>query len=120
MDYINFIRNYSSVIWEYTGTHFSLVFATVIISLLIWIPVGVLISKNDKTAGTILGIANTIFCIPSLALFSVFVTIPFLGLGRKSALLAMVLYAMMPLLRNVYQGIKMVDKNVIERQKGWV
>jgi osmoprotectant transport system permease protein len=108
----------ASIILNYTETHFSLIFSAVIISLLLWIPVGILISRNEKLAGIVLGIANTIFCIPSLALFAVFVTVPFLGLGRSSALLALVLYAMMPMVINVYQGIKIVDKNVIEAAKG--
>ncbi len=77
-----------------------------------------LISRNEKLANTVLGIANTLYCIPSLALFSFLVTIPAFGLGRKSALLALVLYAMMPLVRNVYQGIKIVDKSVIEAARG--
>lgn len=118
MEYINFIQTYSSIMWEYTANHFSLVFTAVLISLVLWIPVGVLISRNERVSSIILGVANTIFCIPSLALFSVFVTVSFLGLGRRSALLALVLYAMMPLVRNTYQGIRGVDKSVVEAAKG--
>jgi len=118
VSYLNFfISNWSTIV-AYAGTHFSLVLETVVISLILWLPLGVLISRNDKAAAQVLNIANTIFCIPSLALFSVFVTVPGLGLGRMSALVALVLYAMMPLVRNVYQGIKAVDKSVIEAAKG--
>ncbi len=117
-DLLKYMVENASIILNYTETHFSLIFSAVIISLLLWIPVGILISRNEKLAGIVLGIANTIFCIPSLALFAVFVTVPFLGLGRSSALLALVLYAMMPMVINVYQGIKIVDKNVIEAAKG--
>lgn len=115
---LKYMVDNASLILNYAGTHFSLIFSTVVISLLLWIPVGILISRNEKAAGIVLGIANTIFCIPSLALFAVFVTIPFLGLGRPSALFALVLYAMMPMVINVYQGIRVVDKNVIEAAKG--
>lgn len=118
MTYLNFIQNNWPMIMDAAQTHFSLVLETVIVSLLLWLPVGILITRNDKVAAQVLNIANTIFCIPSLALFSVFVTVPGLGLGRVSALVAMVLYAMMPLVRNVYQGVKMVDKSVIEAAKG--
>ncbi len=118
LTYLHFIYSNWPMILAYTRTHFSLVLETVIISLILWLPVGVLISRNDKVAAQVLNLANTIFCIPSLALFSVFVTIPGLGLGRPSALTALVLYAMMPMVRNVYQGIKMVDKSVIEAAKG--
>ena len=116
--YLHFIYSNWPTILAYTRTHFSLVLETGFISLVLWVPVGVLISRNDQTAAQVLNLANTIFCIPSLALFSVFVTIPGMGLGRISALTALVLYAMMPLVRNVYQGIRMVDKNVIEAARG--
>lgn len=103
---------------EYTENHFTLVLSAVVISLLIWVPIGLLLTKNDKWAARVMALANTIFCIPSLSLFAIMVTIPALGLGRKSALLALVLYAMMPLIRNVYDGVKNVDRNVIEAAKG--
>lgn len=118
MNYINFIQNNVPLILEYAQTHFSLALTAVLISLILWVPVGLLITKNEKVAGFVLGLANTIFCIPSLSLFAVFVTIPWLGLGRRSALVALVLYAMMPLVRNVYQGVKVVDKSVIEAARG--
>lgn len=118
MNYIEYMIRNSSLVMEYTQNHFSLVLASVIISLLLWVPVGILITRNEKWAGRVLGIANTIFCIPSLSLFAVMITIPGLGLGRRSALVALVLYSMMPLVRNVYQGVKIVDKNVIEAARG--
>lgn len=118
MEYIQYLQRNSSLMLEYAGNHFSLVLTAVAISLILWVPAGVLITKNEKWANRVLGIANTIFCIPSLSLFAVMVSIPFLGLGRLSALVALVLYAMMPLVRNVYQGIKVVDRNVIEAARG--
>lgn len=118
MNYIRFVQTNASLILEYAQNHFTLVLWAVVISLLLWVPVGILITKSEKWANRVLGIANTIFCIPSLSLFAVMVTIPFLGLGRRSALVALVLYAMMPLVRNVYQGVKVVDKSVIEAARG--
>ena len=118
MDLANYLANNSSTIADYMKNHCILVLWAVGISLVIWVPVGLLLTKSDKWAKRVLAIANTIFCIPSLSLFAIFVTIPFLGLGRRSSLLALVLYAMMPLLRNVYDGVKNVDRNVIEAAKG--
>lgn len=118
MTYLNFLQSNWPTILAYARTHFSLVLETAVISLLLWLPVGILITRNDKVAAQVLNLANTIFCIPSLAMFSIFVTIPGMGLGRTSSLTALVLYAMMPMVRNVYQGIKMVDKSVIEAAKG--
>jgi osmoprotectant transport system permease protein len=91
---------------------------TVLISLAIWVPVGLLLTKSDKWAARVLALANTIFCIPSLSMFAILVAIPYFGLGRKSALFALVLYAMMPLIRSVYDGVKNVDRNVIEAARG--
>ncbi|CAH2214565.1 ABC transporter permease [Tepidibacter aestuarii] len=118
MKLIEFINKNSPVITEYMKNHFTLVLWAVVISLLIWVPVGIFITRNATWAKITMEIANIIFCIPSLALFSVIITIPFLGLGRKSALTALVLYSMMPLVRSVYQGIKGVDKTVIEAARG--
>lgn len=118
MNTISFFLDNINFISKYAAAHFSLVFTAVTISLLLWLPVGVLISRNEKVANAVLNVANTLYCIPSLALFSFLVTIPIFGLGRKSALLALVIYAMMPLVRNVYQGIKVVDKSVIEAARG--
>jgi len=105
---------------EYSENHFTLVLLAVGISLAIWVPVGLLLTKSDKWAARVLALANTIFCIPSLSMFAILVTIPMFGLGRKSALFALVLYAMMPLIRSVYDGVKNVDRNVIEPSSGVV
>ena len=117
-DLIDFLTNNTDTVIEYSGNHFTLVLTAVLISLIIWVPVGLLLSKSDKWATRVLALANIIFCIPSLSMFAILVTIPFFGLGRKSALFALVLYAMMPLIRSVYDGVKNVDHNVIEAAKG--
>lgn len=118
MDYIKFIQNNPQLLAEYGRNHLTLVVWAVVISLVLWVPVGIWITRDEKWANRILGAANTIFCIPSLSLFAIMVTIPFLGLGRRSALVALVLYAMMPLVRNVYEGVKSVDPSVIEAARG--
>lgn len=118
MDLQNFLMKNTETVIEYTGNHLSLVLSAVLISLVIWVPVGLLLTKSDRWAPRVLNLANTIFCIPSLSMFAVLVTIPFFGLGRKSALVALVLYAMMPLIRSVYDGVKNVDHNVIEAARG--
>ncbi len=112
-----FLRNQDFVI-ECTKNSFALILTSLLASLIIWVPLGILISRNDKLAKFAINIASIIFCIPSLALFSIMVTIPFLGIGRKSAIVALVLYSMMPLLRSIYFGLKSVDPSVIEAAKG--
>lgn len=115
---LGFIFKNAEMIKGYMINHFSLSIGALIISLAVWIPVGIFITKNEKMATRIMEISNMLYCIPSLALFAVLITIPYLGLGRKSALLALVLYAMMPLVRSVYSGIKSVEESVIEAARG--
>ncbi len=112
-----FVRQQDFII-ECTKNTFILVTLALIISLAIWIPVGIIITKNKLVANIVLNIANIIFCIPSLALFSMMITIPFLGIGRKSALVALILYSMMPMIRSIYFGLMSVDKKVIEAARG--
>lgn len=108
----------TSIITRYTLAHFSLTISAVLISLILWIPTGVYMTRNKKVANFIFAISNILYCIPSIAMFAILITIPFLGLGRKSALVALVLYSMMPMTRSVYTGIENVDKSLIEAVKG--
>jgi osmoprotectant transport system permease protein len=118
MDLIAFVQNNSDRILTYMQVHFQVVLLVLAISLILWIPFGVLITRNERLAQASLSLANLLICIPSLALFSLFITVPFLGLGIRSAAVALVMYAMCPLLRNVYKGIKSVDKSVLEAGRG--
>ncbi len=118
MQLIEYITNNSSFIIECFKNTCVLVILGTILSLLIWVPVGIFIAKKDKWAGPVMEVANVIYCIPSLALFTLMITIPFLGISRKSALTALVLYSMMPLVRSVYNGIIGVDQSVVEAAKG--
>lgn len=108
----------TSIITKYTLEHFSLTISAILISLILWIPIGVYMARNKKVANFIFAISNILYCIPSIAMFAILITIPFLGLGRKSAIIALVLYSMMPMTRSVYTGIKNVDKSLIEAVKG--
>ena len=116
--YIKFLNNYSDKFVHYLANQFELIILVTVISLILWVPLGMILVRHRKYAQKVMNVANFIYCTPSLALFVIFVSIPFLGIGRPSALVAMVLYAMMPLVRNVYVGILGVDKTIIEAAKG--
>lgn len=118
MHLIQFFLKQQDFVIECMKNTFILVALSLLISFLIWIPIGVIITKNKFVANMVLNIANIIFCIPSLALFSIMVPIPFLGIGRRSALVALVLYSMMPMIRSVYFGLSNIDKNIIEAARG--
>ncbi|WP_236860047.1 ABC transporter permease [Candidatus Formimonas warabiya] len=116
--YIKFLNNYSDKFLQYIANQFELIILVTVISLILWVPLGIFLVRHRKYAQKVMTVANFIYCTPSLALFVIFMSIPFLGIGRTSALVAMVLYSMMPLVRNVYVGISGVDKTVIEAAKG--
>ncbi len=118
MNFIGFILDNPDLVLEYTLNHISLVLTVLLISLVFWIAVGMVISRYDRVAGGVIGLGNVVFCIPSISLFGIFMSVPGLGLGRRTATLVLVIYAMMPLVRSVYMGIKAVDASVIEAGKG--
>lgn len=118
MNFYGFILDNTGLVLEYTLNHISLVAVVLFFSLIFWIAVGLVISRYDRIAGTIISLGSIVFCIPSISLFGFFMTVPGLGLGRRTATLVLVIYAMMPLVRSVYMGIKSVDPSVIDAGKG--
>ncbi len=95
------------------GEHLVLVFSAVFIAAAIAIPLGVLIAGNARWRGIAIGIANIGQTIPSLALFGFLIPIPFIGgIGRQTAIEALVVYALLPILRNTVTGILGVDPAV--------
>ncbi len=105
-------------ILTYTMEHLVLIIIAIVISLLIWISVGIAIRNNGKLAKGFLGIGSFIMAVPSVALYGILITIPAFGLNRRSAVLALVLYSMLPILRNVYIALNEVDSTILEAAKG--
>ncbi len=118
MSFFHFFLDNSQLILEYTWNHITLVLLVLVLSIGFWTFVGLVISRYDRLSGTVIGLSNILFCIPSISLFGLFMTVPGLGLGRKTAILVLVIYAMMPLVRSVYLGIKNVDSSVVDAGKG--
>lgn len=85
----------------------AIIFITVIGLLL-----GIYITRNKKAASIVLGLTNFLYTIPSIALFGFLVTIS--GIGNKSALIALTVYGVLPIIRNTYVGICEVDSQIIE------
>lgn len=88
----------------------------VLLAALVAIPCGILISRVRILGGPLIGLAGTLYTIPSLALFGFLV--PFLGIGSAPATVALFIYALLPLLRNTYIGIVEVDKAAVEAALG--
>ena len=100
---------------ELTGEHLILVSLAILIACAIGLPLGILISRRSSLRTPILGFANVMQTIPSLALFGFLIPIPFIGgIGKRTAIVALILYALLPILRNTLVGILGVDPAVRE------
>jgi osmoprotectant transport system permease protein len=96
--------------------HAEIVLLSVLIATIIGVSLGVLTYRHPPSARLVLSITGTILTIPSLALFVLFA--PFLGLGYQPTLVALVLYALMPIVRNTITGLRSVDAAVTESALG--
>ncbi len=102
-------------ILQLTSEHLVLVLASVAIAAGIGIPAGILLTRHAAWRPWVLGFANVMQTIPSLALFGFLIPIPLIGgIGKRTAIVALVLYALLPLLRNTLVGILGVDAAVRE------
>jgi osmoprotectant transport system permease protein len=95
-----------------TVQHLGLVAVSVGVAVVIGVPLGVWITRNSKLRAPILGFANVVQTIPSLALFGFLLAVPFIGLGAKNAIIALIAYSLLPIIRNTYAGIDGVDPAV--------
>src|SRR5436190_4394653 len=108
-----------SEIAAYTGEHLVLVVLSTLVAVAIGIPLGVALTRRPRLARPVLGFAGVVQTIPSLALFGFLIPLPFLGgIGPRTAIVALILYALLPILRNTYSGIRSVDPAVVESAAG--
>jgi osmoprotectant transport system permease protein len=108
--------NLLAEILERSGQHLFLVLVATAIAILIGIPLGILITRQPKLSRLILGFANVMQTLPSLALFGFL--LPLTGIGAKTAIVALVLYSLLPIIRNTYIGILNVDPAIREAARG--
>jgi osmoprotectant transport system permease protein len=95
--------------------HVWLVFVSTLIAVAIGIPTGILLTRKKSLRSPILGLANVMQTIPSLALFGLLIPIKYIGgIGARTAIVALVLYSLLPIIRNTVTGILGVDVNVRE------
>lgn len=102
-----------------TGRHLLMVAVSVGLATLIGVPLGILLTRRPAWQRWVLGAANVIQTVPSLALFGLLIPVPFIGgIGMRTALVALTLYALLPVLRNTVVGIAGVDPAVREAGRG--
>lgn len=116
MKLIQFFADNGSYILEKVGEHLYLAGVAVLLACLVGIPVGFLITNNKKVASIVVGVANTIQTIPSLALFAFAISV--FGIGADNAIFALFLYALLPIIKNTLIGIRNVSPTMIEAARG--
>jgi osmoprotectant transport system permease protein len=102
-----------------TGEHVVLVLLSTLAAVAIGVPLGVALTRRPRLARPVLGFANVVQTIPSLALFGFLIPLPLIGgIGARTAIVALVVYALLPILRNTHAGILSVDPAVVEAATG--
>lgn len=96
--------------------HLGLTVAAVAVAIIIGVPLGILVTRKKKLAGPIIGLANVIQAIPSLALLGFL--IPVLGIGSTPAILMVFLYSLLPIIKNTYTGLKNINPDMLEAAEG--
>ncbi|MEO6457457.1 MAG: ABC transporter permease, partial [Chloroflexia bacterium] len=104
------------VVWPRVLEHLTIVGLTLSIALIISMPVGLLLSRKQSIANPVLGVLGVIYTIPSFALFAFLV--PITGIGAQPAIIALVAYSLVVLVRNTMVGFNGVDRSVIEAAQG--
>ncbi len=114
-----FLTRYGAEIIQRTTQHLILVGIAMSLAILIGVPLGVILTRKPKLSQLILGSANIIQTIPSLALFGFLIPIPFIGgIGDRAAIVAMTLYSLLPIISNTVVGIAQIDPAIKEAGKG--
>jgi len=96
--------------------HFFISTISLLIGIVIAVPLGIFLTRTKKLSKIVMSIASILQTLPSLALLAIMV--PIFGVGVKPAVVALVIYSLLPILRNTYLGIESVDKDLVDASKG--
>ena len=111
----SFFVEHHAEIFDTTLEHLTLVVIAMAFAILIGVPLGMFVVHRPALRRLALGVASILQTIPSLALFGFLIPIPFIGgIGPRTAIVALVLYALLPILRNTYVGLTGIDPAVLE------
>src|ERR687893_332454 len=115
MNVFEFMRGNWREVLSLTGEHLLLVAVSTAFAVAIGLPAGILLARRTVLKRPVLAVANVLQTVPSLALFGLLIPLPLIGgIGARTAVVALVLYALLPVIRNTVTGIIGVDRNVRE------
>lgn len=121
MDLLTYIQTHHELLWQRTGQHITLVSVAVGMAVLIGVPIGIVITQHQRLASVVLYAASVMITIPSIALFGLM--IPLLspigyGVGAVPAMVAVLLYSLLPIIRNTHSAINAIDPSLREAARG--
>ncbi|GAA0739420.1 glycine betaine ABC transporter substrate-binding protein [Clostridium oceanicum] len=116
MNFFQFISERKDQILKLTFQHIQLSIIAILIAVLIGVPLGIIIFKKKSLSSPIIGLANIAQAVPSLALLGFL--IPFLGIGSKPSIVMVVIYALLPILKNTYTALNNINPDIVEAAKG--
>jgi osmoprotectant transport system permease protein len=118
-DLARFLAANRAQVLDLLGEHLVLVGISVGAAAAIGLPLGVLATRDRRIEAGVLGVANVLQTIPSLALFGFLIPVPILGgIGATTAIVALTLYALLPIVRNTHAGIRAIDPAIREAARG--
>ena len=97
-------------------SHISLALSAIVMSGSLGLLLGVLISEWNRAAPPVMGLCNVLYTVPAISLLGIL--IPFTGIGNKTAVIALTIYGVMPMVRNTYVGLTSLDPDILEAAKG--
>ncbi len=119
MSFLEFLAGRWTEILGLTLEHVVLVVISTVAGVLIAVPLGLAITRLPALGRPVLGFAGVIQTVPSLALFGLLIPLPFIGgIGSRTAIIALVLYALLPILRNTVTGVRQVDPAILDAANG--
>jgi osmoprotectant transport system permease protein len=115
----HFMAGHRAEILSATREHVLLVLISMAIAVAIGVPLGLVIVRHPRLRAVSLAVASILQTIPSLALFGFLIPLPFIGgIGAHTAIVALVLYALLPILRNTFVGLTSIDPAILEAAEG--
>ena len=119
MSFVEFLAGRWTEILGLTLEHVVLVVISTVAGVLIAVPLGLAITRIPALGRPVLGFAGVIQTVPSLALFGLLIPLPLIGgIGSRTAIIALVLYALLPILRNTVTGVRQVDPAILDAANG--
>ncbi|MCH1586064.1 ABC transporter permease [Staphylococcus epidermidis] len=107
-----FLQEYGSQLLSKAVEHFYISMFALLLAIVVAVPLGILLSKTQRTANVVLTVVGVLQTIPTLAVLAIM--IPIFGVGKTPAIVALFIYVLLPILNNTVLGVKNIDKNVIQ------